>query len=77
MSTVVNLKYTLGGIYDKFIYLSLSSPFLGNRFNKVWSEGKQISMEGLPKSVFGFDHKVRGKMFGYTGPHLWFRHTSW
>jgi hypothetical protein len=67
----------MGGIYDKFIHKTLSQPFIERRFPHKSYEDKGISMESLPMSIIRFDPYVRGKMFGYSGPNIWYREVSW
>ncbi len=66
----------MGGLYDYVIGITLNEPFKSFKFDKMWYEEKGIVMEGLPTSVYRFDHKVRGRMFGHNGPHNWYRATS-
>lgn len=56
--------------------VGLVEPFKSKKFDKNFYEGKDIDLRNMPKSIFKFDHKVRGKMFGHRGPHNWYRAVS-
>lgn len=73
LATTLQLKRTLGGVYDMFIWDCLRKPFQNQRFTGNYDLIRRWDKRG----VFDFDNQVRAKMLGYKSAHDLYRQTSW
>jgi len=77
LSTGLQLKYTLYGIYDSVLRKSISKPFVLKRFRQLRNLSEEhVSQMKQSKTLYEFDQNYRAKFFAYSSVHKLYRGVS-